>query len=45
MKFTKIVALALATAFWAFAATGCNTTKGLGEDIEKAGDKLQDAAR
>ena len=25
--------------------TGCNTMKGLGKDIKKAGEKLEDAAK
>ncbi len=28
----------------AFALTGCNTMEGAGEDIESAGDSIQDAA-
>lgn len=28
-----------------FLATGCNTMQGAGKDIEKAGDKIQDAAQ
>lgn len=27
-----------------FALTGCNTMEGLGKDIKKAGQKLEDAA-
>jgi predicted small secreted protein len=26
-------------------STGCNTTEGLGKDIEKAGESIQDGAR
>jgi predicted small secreted protein len=26
-------------------ATGCNTIKGVGQDLRKAGEKLEDAAR
>jgi predicted small secreted protein len=25
--------------------TGCNTVKGVGQDIQKAGEKLEDAAK
>lgn len=40
---TKVfLVLALVTACVALPA--CNTTKGLGEDIEKAGDGLKDSA-
>jgi len=28
----------------AFAVAGCNTMSGFGKDIEKAGDKIDDAA-
>ena len=38
----KLLSLAFATAFVALA--GCNTMEGLGEDIEKGGEKLQGAA-
>jgi len=26
-------------------ATGCNTIKGVGQDLRKAGEKIEDAAR
>lgn len=29
----------------ALAMTGCNTTEGVGEDVEATGDALKDAAR
>jgi predicted small secreted protein len=29
----------------AFALSGCNTMQGLGKDISKAGDKIEEAAR
>ena len=38
------VILAIAALISAF-STGCNTTRGIGKDIEKAGDKIQDASR
>lgn len=28
----------------AFAVTGCSTMEGFGEDVEKAGEKIQDSA-
>jgi predicted small secreted protein len=28
----------------AFAVSGCNTMSGMGKDIERAGDKIEDAA-
>lgn len=39
---TKITLL-LATALSLFAFTGCNTVDGLGQDIENAGDSIQDS--
>lgn len=41
-KLTVLAAVALFGA--SFALTGCNTTEGAGEDIEAAGDEIQDAA-
>jgi len=35
----------LAAALWSLLATGCNTMQGAGKDIEKGGEKLQDAAQ
>lgn len=29
---------------WAVAVTGCNTMKGLGKDVEKAGEAIQKKA-
>jgi predicted small secreted protein len=31
--------------FLAFALTGCNTVKGVGQDLQKAGEKIEDAAK
>ena len=47
MKTNKLQILLLASLAALFAAigTGCNTMKGAGKDIEKAGDKIQDAAK
>lgn len=39
-----LIALALAL-LAALAFTGCNTTRGVGQDIERAGEKIQDASR
>ena len=41
----KLLPLLLISALWAAFSTGCNTTKGVGKDIEKAGNKIQDAAK
>ena len=38
-----VLYLLLAAAF-ALAATGCQTTKGFGKDVEHLGDKIQDKA-
>lgn len=40
----KKLAALLALSF-AFVLTGCNTVKGVGQDIQKAGEKLEDAAK
>ncbi len=42
---TKLIPVLLLSALVAAFTSGCNTTKGLGKDIEKAGDKIQDAAK
>ena len=46
MKFTqtRLVLLLLASALWAIAGTGCNTFRGLGQDIENAGSSIQKSA-
>ena len=36
--------IALSIAVGGVALTGCHTMEGAGKDVEKAGDKLQDAA-
>ena len=42
---TKLPILAvIAVLLGAMALSGCNTVKGAGKDIEKAGDKIQDSA-
>ncbi len=35
----------LATLAAALALAGCNTVEGVGKDISKAGDKIEDAAK
>ena len=32
-------------AAFALAVVGCNTVKGVGQDVQKAGEKIEDAAR
>ena len=41
MKFLAICITSLSL----FAMSGCNTFKGLGQDIQKAGTKIEDAAK
>lgn len=41
----KFLPLLLVSALCAALFSGCNTTRGVGKDIEKAGDKIQDASR
>lgn len=42
--YKQIISLALLAAFSVVLVGGCNTTKGAGKDIEKAGEGIQDAA-
>jgi predicted small secreted protein len=39
----KTLATLIALSF-AFALAGCNTARGLGQDIQKVGDKIEDKA-
>jgi predicted small secreted protein len=41
----RIVVLLFVTALLAVAGVGCNTAHGFGQDVEKAGDKIQDGTR
>ena len=41
----KVLMLFAAVVLSVTAFTGCNTTRGAGEDIERAGEKIQDATR
>lgn len=38
----RTVVLLIVTALLALANTGCNTAKGLGKDVERTGEKIQD---
>jgi predicted small secreted protein len=40
----KKLTLILAT-IAAFALTGCNTMQGIGKDVQKAGEKIEDASK
>ena len=39
------VVLFLVTSLLALAGLGCNTTRGLGKDIERTGEKIQDGTK
>ena len=41
----KLVALVAVTFAFAVPLAGCNTMSGAGQDIQKGGDKLEDAAK
>ena len=43
-KFMKTIAALLALSF-AFALAGCNTVRGAGQDIQKAGTAIEDASK
>ena len=40
----KTITTAIAAAF-VFALAGCNTVKGVGQDIQKAGEKIEEAGK
>ena len=42
--YKRLISTALLAAFAVVLVGGCNTTKGAGKDIEKAGEGIQDAA-
>lgn len=42
-KFMSRFAMMLAAAFITMTVTACETTEGAGRDIERAGDKIEDA--
>ena len=39
-KFAAVIAL-----FSIFVLSGCNTVKGVGQDLQKAGEKIEDVAK
>jgi entericidin B len=39
----RLIALAIAASFIVI-ASGCNTMRGMGQDIERGGEKIQDKA-
>ena len=44
LKIKSAALLLLGAALLSFALAGCNTTKGLGRDVEKLGDKIEQKA-
>lgn len=47
MNYKKILTIlgALGVLFSISLTSGCNTSRGLGRDVERAGEEIQDAAR
>ena len=43
MKGFRLILLTLAAALVLFGAIGCNTVRGVGQDMEAAGEGMQDA--
>jgi predicted small secreted protein len=43
--FKRLIVLLFVTALLAIAGLGCNTAHGFGQDMEKAGDKIQDGTK
>jgi predicted small secreted protein len=41
----KRVASAIVLALFAVTMTGCNTVQGVGKDVQKAGEKIEDVAK
>jgi len=41
----KQVSGAVLLALFAITVAGCNTVKGVGQDVQKAGEKIEDAAK
>lgn len=41
----RLSLLLMSAVLFAFVGTGCNTTNGLGKDVEKLGDKIQEKSR
>ena len=41
----KIMLLVAASFTLSFALSGCNTVKGVGQDLQKAGERIEDVAR
>ena len=41
----KIILLLVSSAVLSFALAGCNTVKGVGQDLQKAGERIEDVAK
>jgi entericidin A len=41
----KIIVLVLASLTVSLTLSGCNTVKGVGQDLQKAGERIEDVAR
>lgn len=41
----SITFLVIASAIWATVLIGCNTVRGVGKDVEKTGDNIQQSTR
>jgi predicted small secreted protein len=41
----KRILSAVVFALFALSLAGCNTIKGVGQDVQKAGEKIEDAAK
>ncbi len=41
----KQISIAALIALFAVVITGCNTIQGVGKDVQKAGEKIEDAAK
>jgi predicted small secreted protein len=44
LKTKSVAVLLLGAALFSCIVTGCNTTKGFGQDVEKLGDKIEKKA-
>jgi len=40
----RLLLIALTSSLFALIGAGCNTTQGLGKDVERAGEKIQEKA-
>ena len=45
MRWTKKLILSFLALLFVVSVTGCNTVRGVGKDIKKGGEAIEDAAR